>query len=86
MPIDRQILAQVAQQNDLLAFLLTEQARATPRFQEPLRLLGSGYKIYSQHDEDGIIEKISGASAVVIASLSNSASATALKIAQSTAC
>ncbi len=58
LPVDRQILAQVAQQNDLLASLLYEQAKASPRFQDSLRLLASGYKIYSQHDEDGIIEEI----------------------------
>lgn len=58
VPLSRQILAQVGQQNDLLAHLVYQQAKASSRFQDPLRLLGSGYKIYSQHDEDGIIDEI----------------------------
>jgi hypothetical protein len=53
-----QVRAQTSQTNDLLAALMYETARATPRFQDPKRLLGSGFKVYSQHDEDGIIEEI----------------------------
>lgn len=56
--IERQILAQASQTNDLLAHIAYQQARQNPSFQDPLRLLGNGFKIYSQHDEDGIIEEI----------------------------
>ena len=52
------IHSQTGQTNDLLARFLYEQAFQTPRFQDPKRLLGSGFKVYSQHDEDGIIEEI----------------------------
>ena len=52
------LLAQVSQANDLLARMLYEQAFSTERFQEPKRLLKHGFKVYSQHDEDGIIEEI----------------------------
>jgi len=38
--------------------MLYDQAKSSPRFQDPLRLPGSGFKVYSQHDEDGIIEEI----------------------------
>jgi hypothetical protein len=44
--------------NDLLARLIYEAARQTPRFKDPQRLLGSGFKVFSMHDEDGIIEEI----------------------------
>ncbi len=54
----QQVLAQTSQTNDLLARLIYEQALASPRFQEPKRLLKHGFKVYSQHDEDGIIEEI----------------------------
>jgi hypothetical protein len=54
----QQVLAQTSQSNDLLARLLYEQALASPRFQEAKRLLPHGFKVYSQHDEDGIIEEI----------------------------
>lgn len=53
-----QVLAQTSQTNDLLAQLLYEQALASPRFQAAKRLLQHGFKVYSQHDEDGIIEEI----------------------------
>ena len=56
-PIDR-VAADSAQTNDLLARMFYEQAFATPRFAEPGRLLKHGFKVYSQHDEDGIIEEI----------------------------
>ena len=35
-----------------------ERAMEAPRGQEPRRLLKYGFKIYSQHDEDGITEEI----------------------------
>jgi hypothetical protein len=38
-----QILAQIAE---------------TPRFKDPLRLLGSGYKVFSQNQEDGMIAEV----------------------------
>jgi len=38
--------------------MLYEQAFSTDRFRDRKRLLGSGFKVYSQHDEDGIIEEI----------------------------
>jgi hypothetical protein len=56
--VKMQILGQVSQTNDLLARFLYEQAFLTPRFQDPRRLVGHGFKVYSQHDEDGIIEEI----------------------------
>ncbi len=49
---------EVSVTNDLVARLIYETARQTPRFQDPLRLLGSGFKVFSMHDEDGIIEEI----------------------------
>jgi len=52
------LLAQASQTNDILARMLYEQAFLTPRFQESKRLLKHGFKVYSQHDEDGIIEEI----------------------------
>jgi hypothetical protein len=54
----QQVLLQTSQTNDILARMLYEQAMASPRFQDPKRLLCSGFKVYSQHDEDGIIEEI----------------------------
>jgi hypothetical protein len=42
----------------LLAYATYEQARSSPRFAEPKRLLRSGYSVYSQHDEDGILHEI----------------------------
>jgi hypothetical protein len=52
------LLMQASQSNDLLARSMYEQAFFTPRFQEPARLLRHGFKVYSQHDEDGMIEEI----------------------------
>lgn len=49
---------EVSLTNDLLARLIYDLARETPRFRDPQRLLGSGFKVYSMHDEDGIIEEI----------------------------
>jgi len=54
----QQILLQTSQTNDILARMMYEEALESPRFQDPRRLLGSGFKVYSQHDEDGIIEEI----------------------------
>jgi hypothetical protein len=52
------LIAQAGQTNDLLSTLLYELARQSPRAQDPSRLLAHGFKVYSQHDEDGIIEEI----------------------------
>ncbi len=52
------VLLQTSQVNDLLARAMYEEAFSTPRFQEPGRLLRHGFKVYSQHDEDGMIEEI----------------------------
>lgn len=49
---------EVSVTNDLLARLIWEMARETPRFRDPQRLLSSGFKVFSMHDEDGIIEEI----------------------------
>lgn len=54
----QKILAESSQTNTLLAAWIYEQARQSPRFAEPKRLLAHGFKAYSQHDEDGIIEEI----------------------------
>jgi hypothetical protein len=42
----------------MVAHLIYESARNTPRSLEPKRLLSHGFKVYSQHDEDGITEAI----------------------------
>jgi hypothetical protein len=42
----------------LLAGFIYENARSSSRFQEAGRLLRHGFKVYSQHDEDGIQEEI----------------------------
>jgi len=52
------LLAQSSQQGDLLSRYVYEQAFLTPRFQDSKRLLAHGFKVYSQHDEDGMIEEI----------------------------
>jgi hypothetical protein len=52
------IVMQTSQTNDLLARMLYEQAFSSSRFREHKRLLHHGFKVYSQHDEDGIIEEI----------------------------
>jgi hypothetical protein len=44
--------------NALNAFQYEMAARPAERFHEPKRLLKYGYKVYSQNDEDGIIEEI----------------------------
>ena len=38
--------------------LTLQSLRETPRFQEPLRLLSSAYKVYSQNHEDGMIAEV----------------------------
>jgi hypothetical protein len=52
------LIAQTGQLNDLLARLMYEGAFRSPRFQEESRLLRHGFKVFSQHDEDGILEEI----------------------------
>ena len=42
----------------MLARFIYEQAFQTPRFQDQKRLLSHGFKVYSQHDEDGMMEEI----------------------------
>lgn len=49
---------QANQTNTILARMLYEQAQRSPRFAEAGRLLSHGFKVYSQHDEDGIFEEI----------------------------
>lgn len=56
--VREQLVAQQWQMIDLLAWRAYEEAFASQRFREPKRLLASGFKVYSQHDEDGIIEEI----------------------------
>jgi hypothetical protein len=53
-----ELINQVSQLNTLIARMMYEQALLTGRAQEPKRLLKYGFKVYSQHDEDGIIEEI----------------------------
>ncbi len=55
--LDR-ILTETSQTNDLLARMMYEEGLMKPRYQEPQRLVRHGFKVYSQHDEDGIIEEI----------------------------
>src|ERR1700752_4534408 len=55
--IDR-LIRQTSQANDLLAAMMYEQAFSTPRFQDERRLRSHGFKVYSQHDEDGIIQEM----------------------------
>src|SRR4051812_19695893 len=42
----------------LLQAHLLAALTGTPRFQDPLRLFSSGYKVYSQGHEDGMIAEI----------------------------
>jgi len=39
---------------------LRQELANSPRFADPLRLLSSGFKVYSQGDEDGIIREVFG--------------------------
>jgi hypothetical protein len=52
------MVSQLARLNELMTSFTYEQAFLTPRFQDPKRLLSYGFKVHSQHDEDGIIEEI----------------------------
>src|SRR5262249_9149403 len=56
------LLKQQAGQSRYLAQLRLQRAwdeeTATPRTDDPKRLLRHGYKVYSQNDEDGIIAEI----------------------------
>jgi hypothetical protein len=53
-----QIADQVRQIFTLVAHIARDSALADPRNRDPRRLLGYGYKGYSQGDEDGIIDEI----------------------------
>jgi hypothetical protein len=53
-----QMISDLSTANKLLSQLIHERALATPRSQEPKRLLKYGFKVYSMHDEDGITEEI----------------------------
>ncbi|MEK6280175.1 MAG: hypothetical protein AABN95_07445 [Acidobacteriota bacterium] len=53
-----QALNELGALNTLLSQLIYEQTLAAPRTNEPRRLLKHGFKVYSQHDEDGIIEEV----------------------------
>ena len=44
--------------NTMVSHLIYERATDGPRAREPKRLLRHGFKVYSQHDEDGLIEEI----------------------------
>lgn len=52
------IANELSQLTTLVAHALYEEARGSPRAAEPKRLLRHGFKVYSQHDEDGITEEI----------------------------
>jgi hypothetical protein len=49
---------ELSQLTTLVAHAIYEEAKGSPRAQEPKRLLRHGFKVYSQHDEDGLIEEI----------------------------
>ena len=53
-----QLRAALGVTNTMLAQLLYTSALERPRYQEPKRLTRHGFKVYSQHDEDGITEEI----------------------------
>lgn len=55
---ESQMIGELSAQNTLLSQLLYERALMSERNQESKRLLNCGFKVYSQHDEDGIIEEI----------------------------
>lgn len=56
---ERDTLAQqLGSLNTMVAHLIYESARNAPRSLEAKRLLRHGFKVYSQHDEDGITEEI----------------------------
>ena len=52
------LAAEVSQLNTLVAHAIYEGAKESARGREPKRLLRHGFKVYSQHDEDGITEEI----------------------------
>src|SRR3954452_13783527 len=52
------VLSEFEAANTLLAALYHQRLMATPRFQDPSRLVHHGFKVYSQHDEDGAIEEV----------------------------
>lgn len=54
----KEIVRELNAVNTMLSHLARERALETPRSQEPKRLLRHGFKVYSQHDEDGITEEI----------------------------
>jgi hypothetical protein len=53
-----QLRAAIGVSNTMLAQLLYTTALQSERYQEPKRLIRHGFKVYSQHDEDGITEEI----------------------------
>lgn len=53
-----QMIGELAAQNTLLSQVLYERSISSPRNQESKRLLKYGFKVYSQHDEDGITDEI----------------------------
>jgi hypothetical protein len=52
------MIGELAAQNTLLSQVIYETSLRSPRNQESKRLLKYGFKVYSQHDEDGITEEI----------------------------
>jgi hypothetical protein len=52
------LLRETTQTNSLLSLYIYEQHRRAVAAADPRRLVASGFKQYSQHDEDGIIEEI----------------------------
>ena len=52
------VAGELSSLNTMLAHIIYESARESPRALEPKRLLRHGFKVYSQHDEDGITEEI----------------------------
>jgi hypothetical protein len=56
--VKERLLRELRAHNTLLAHWFYTRGRESPRAQEPKRLLKYGFKVYSQHDEDGITEEI----------------------------
>jgi hypothetical protein len=52
------LLSEVGATNTLLAATYYQRVMSTPRYQDSTRLVHHGFKVYSQHDEDGVIEEI----------------------------
>jgi hypothetical protein len=42
----------------ILSYLFQDQLRQQPRYSDPRRLIAHGYKVYSMHDQDGILHEI----------------------------